>query len=102
VGFCLKMVEEDNMKGVESNTDDYTLKSMESTQEYKKDEEKVSKDIDFDAMEFQEWLEYLRINEPKSFYGLLLAFTATTIFCIWLMLKIIGPAFPPKEPPCHR
>jgi len=62
----------------------------------------VSEDIDFDAMEFGEWLEYLRINDPKSFYGLLLAFTVTTLFCIWLMLKIIGPAFPPKEPPCYR
>ena len=58
--------------------------------------------VDFDAMEMEEWLEYLRVHEPKAYWGLLLAFTATTIFCVWLMFKIIGPAFPPKEPPCLR
>jgi hypothetical protein len=58
--------------------------------------------VDFDTMDMDEWLEYLRVHEPKAYWGLLFAFTATTIFCVWLMFKIIGPAFPPKEPPCLR
>jgi hypothetical protein len=55
----LKIVEEDssqafnNIKGPESNANENTFQIVELPQE-SKDKDKVSEDIDFDAMEFEE------------------------------------------------
>lgn len=57
-----------------------------------------AEEIDFDSMEFSEWLEYLRKNEPKAYWFWVISFCATSVFCIWLMHYIIGPGFPPREP----
>jgi len=61
-------------------------------------ETQKAEEIDFDAMEFGEWLEYLRENEPKAYWFLVISFCATSVFCIWLMHYIISPGFPPREP----
>ena len=91
--LVLKMVEDtsNNIKGTESNIDTSALPIVESKNE--------SNIVNEDAMEFEEWIDYIKVHRPKLYWGLVVAFSVTTIFCIWLMNKIIGPAFPPREPP---
>ena len=85
---------------------DLALKMVEQESKNPKIEDTVvqiteiqkAEEIDFDSMEFSEWLEYLRKNEPKAYWFWVISFCATSVFCIWLMHYIIGPGFPPREP----
>lgn len=83
--LVLKMVEQ------EDNNDVKVDNNILQTEEQKEN-------VDFDSMELGEWLDYLREHEPKAYWFWILAFGATSVFCIWLMHYLIGPGFPPKEP----
>ena len=91
--LALKMVEQESKN---TKIED-TAETVVQITEIQKDPLKAV-EIDFDAMEFGEWLDYLRENEPKAYWFFVISFCATSVFCIWLMHYIIGPGFPPREP----
>lgn len=90
------------------NLDDLALKMVEGEtsqndtaqiiEEVKDSTELKEEVIDIESMDLGEWLDYLREHEPKAYWFWILAFGATTVFCVWLMHYLIGPGFPPKEP----
>lgn len=83
--LALKIVEQEstNVK-VED-----TAETVVQIADLQKDPNKVN-EIDFDAMEFEEWLDYLKEHEPKAYWGLVIAFCATSAFCVWLMHYILS------------
>lgn len=89
--LALKMVE-----GETSQND--TAQIIEEVKDSTESTELKEEVIDIESMDLGEWLDYLREHEPKAYWFWILAFGATTVFCVWLMHYLIGPGFPPKEP----
>jgi len=91
--LALKMVEQEANNEKVEDINDKILQTEELTKDTKEEEE-----IDFDAMELGEWLEYLRVHQPQAYWFWVIAFVSTSVFCVWLMHYLIGPEFPPREP----
>ena len=88
--LLLNMVEQESNK---NDINDSTIIELAKESTEVKEEE-----IDIESMDLDEWLEHLRVHEPKAYWFWILAFGATTVFCVWLMHYLIAPGFPPKEP----
>ena len=93
--LVLRIIEQESNK---TDINDTTTQIMELANDSTEVKVKVE-DIDFESMDIDEWLDYLREHEPKAYWFWIIAFGATSVFCIWLMHYLIGPgSFPPKEP----
>ena len=95
--LVLKIVEDisNNKKGIENNIDPTNFETVivESSKIAKEEE------IDFNAMEMHEWLDYIRVHRPKLYWSLVAAYGVTIIFCVWLMNKILSNGWEPSSGP---